>query len=45
MPRNAHYNKKIAFTMVLMASWYATVLILVQIETIAKYTVLFKGIV
>lgn len=34
MPRNAHYNKKIAFTIVLMASWYATVL---KIETIAKY--------
>ena len=37
MLRNAHYSKKIAFTTVLMDSWYATTSILLQIETIGKY--------
>lgn len=37
MLRNAHFSKKLAFSTVLMDSWYATTSILLQIETIGKY--------
>lgn len=37
MLRNAHYNKRIAFNAVLMDSWYATISIILQIESINKY--------
>lgn len=37
MLRNAHYSKKLAFSTVLMDSWYATTSILLQIEAIGKY--------
>jgi len=37
MLRNGYYSKKIAFTTVLMDSWYATTPILLQIETMGKY--------
>lgn len=37
MLRNVYYSKKIAFTTVLMDSWYATKSILLQIESIGKY--------
>jgi hypothetical protein len=37
MLRNAHYSKKIAFNTVLMDNWYATISIILQIESIGKY--------
>lgn len=37
MLRNAHHNKRIAFNTVLMNSWYATISIILQIESIGKY--------
>lgn len=37
MLRNAHYNKRIASSTVLMDGWYATISIVLQIESIRKY--------
>jgi len=37
MLRNAYHSKKIAFSTVLMDSWYATISIILQIESIHKY--------
>jgi hypothetical protein len=35
--RNAYHSKKVAFSTVLIGSWYATISILLQIESICKY--------
>ena len=37
MLHNAHHNKRIAFNTVLMDSWYATISVILQIESIHKY--------
>jgi hypothetical protein len=37
MLRNAHHNKGTAFNTVLMDSWYVTISIVLQIESIRKY--------
>jgi hypothetical protein len=37
MLRNANYSKKLEFNTVLMDSWYATMSIILKIETIGKY--------
>jgi hypothetical protein len=37
MLRNAYHSKKVAFSTVLIGSWYATISILLQIESICKY--------